>query len=55
MIGYPLTDQLSLILNGYNLANTSYFANSYFTTPAENHIVPGTGRTFLLTANLSLE
>jgi catecholate siderophore receptor len=51
MVSYPVSDRLSLVLNGYNLANTFYYANSYFTTPEENHVVPGTGRTFLLTAN----
>lgn len=54
MLAYPVTDKLSLVLNGYNLANTYYFTNSYFSSPMENHVVPGTGRTFLLTANLSL-
>jgi catecholate siderophore receptor len=54
MIAYPVTDKLSLVLNGYNLANTFYYANSYFTKPQENHVVPGVGRTFLLTANVSL-
>ncbi|HUO01606.1 MAG TPA: TonB-dependent receptor, partial [Rhizomicrobium sp.] len=54
MVAYPVTDKLNLTLNAYNLANTFYYANAYFTTPMENHIVPGTGRTFLLTANYSL-
>jgi len=54
MAAYPVTDKLSLVLNGYNLANNYYYTNAYYTTPMENHVVPGTGRTFLLTANLSL-
>ncbi len=54
MIAYPVTDELSFVLNGYNLANTFYYANSYFSSPEENHVEPGTGRTFLLTANVSL-
>jgi catecholate siderophore receptor len=41
-------------LNGYNLANTFYYANAYYTTPEENHVQPGIGRTFLLTANYAL-
>ena len=45
---------LSLQLNGYNLTNKHYFANSYFSSPAENHVVPGAGRTVLVTANFSL-
>ena len=54
MLAYPVNDKFSLILNGYNLANTYYYTDSYFSSPMENHIVPGVGRTFLLTANLSL-
>ena len=53
MVAYPVNDKLSLILNGYNLANTFYYTNSYFTSPKENHVMPGSGRTFLLTANYS--
>jgi len=55
MVSYPINDKLNLTLNGYNLANTFYYANAYFTTPSENHVQPGTGRTFLLSANLSLQ
>ena len=54
MIAYPVTDRLSLVLNGYNLANTFYYTNAYDTTPQENHVMLGSGRTFLLTANYSL-
>jgi catecholate siderophore receptor len=54
MAAYPVSDKLSLALNAYNLGNTFYYTNSYFSSPMENHIVPGVGRTFLLTANLSL-
>ena len=54
MIGYRFTDTFGLQLNGYNLTDEYYFANSYFTRPGENHTVPGAGRTFLLTANVSL-
>jgi catecholate siderophore receptor len=54
MIGYQLNDQVALQLNGYNLADKYYFANSYFTRPGENHVIPGAGRTFLLTTNVSL-
>ncbi len=54
MISYPVTDNLTLQLNAYNLGNAFYYADSYFTRPGENHAVPGAGRTFLLTAGLSL-
>lgn len=55
MVAYPVDDKLSLTLNGYNLANTYYYGSSYFTSGMENHVVPGTGRTFLLTANYSFQ
>ncbi|HWA31614.1 MAG TPA: TonB-dependent siderophore receptor, partial [Rhizomicrobium sp.] len=54
MVGYQVNDHLSLRLNGYNLADKYYYAYSYFTRPGENHLVPGPGRTFLLTAALGL-
>jgi outer membrane receptor for monomeric catechols len=54
MIGYKITDTLSVQLNGYNLTDEYYFLNSYFTRPGENHTVPGAGRTFLLTVGASL-
>jgi catecholate siderophore receptor len=52
MVEYKLNDQLELQLNGYNLTDAYYFANSYFTRPGENHTVPGAGRTLLLTLNI---
>jgi len=54
MARVKVSDSLALQLNGYNLTNKYYFANSYFSSPAENHVVPGAGRTVLLTANFSL-
>ncbi len=54
MASYPVTDNLTLQLNIYNLANAFYYATSYDTRPNENHVVPGVGRTFLLTAGISL-
>lgn len=54
MIGWQVNDHLSFQLNGYNLTDKYYFATSYFTRPGENHVVPGPGRTVLLTASLGL-
>ena len=54
MISYPFNDEFTLQLNVYNLADTFYYANSYFVGANENHLVPGAGRTFLLTMGLSL-
>jgi catecholate siderophore receptor len=49
MAAYQITDSLSLQVNGYNLANKYYFTNSYFSSDAENHVIPGAGRTVTLT------
>ncbi|MEI9989491.1 MAG: TonB-dependent siderophore receptor [Rhizomicrobium sp.] len=54
MIGYRLNDTFGLQLNAYNLTDEFYYATSYFTRPGENHVVPGPGRTVLLTATASL-
>ena len=54
MVSYALNDKLTFQLNAYNLGNEFYYATSYDTRPNENHVVPGAGRTFLLTALLSL-
>ncbi len=54
MAGYKLNDHISLQLNGYNLTNTLYYANLYLSSVAENHVVPGAGRTITLTAKLDL-
>ncbi|HWD50475.1 MAG TPA: TonB-dependent siderophore receptor [Rhizomicrobium sp.] len=54
MLGYKVNDNLSFQLNGYNLFDKFYYAYSYFTKPGENHVVPGPGRTFLLTAAVGL-
>ena len=52
MASLRVNDHLSLQLNGTNLFNKFYYANVYYTTPVENHLVPGPGRTVLLTAAL---
>jgi catecholate siderophore receptor len=53
MVSYRVNRHLTLQLNGYNLADKFYFANSYFSSPVENHTIPGAGRTVLLTASLA--
>ncbi|HEY1631952.1 MAG TPA: TonB-dependent siderophore receptor [Rhizomicrobium sp.] len=54
MAAYKLNDNVSLQLNGYNLFDKKYFANSYFSSVIENHVVPGQGRTFTLSAIVNL-
>jgi catecholate siderophore receptor len=54
MASYKFTDTFGLQLNVQNITDEYYFANVYYSSAAENHAIPGAGRTFLLTANLSL-
>jgi catecholate siderophore receptor len=49
MTSYRLTPRLKLQLNAINLLNTLYYDNVYFTSAAENHVIPGAGRTLKLT------
>ena len=53
MAGYRINDKWQVQLNGYNLTDEYYLANSYFTRPNENHTVPGPGRTLLLSLALT--
>jgi catecholate siderophore receptor len=53
MVGYKFSDTISVQLNGYNLADKKYFASAYFNSGEENHVVPGAGRSALLTVNIS--
>jgi outer membrane receptor protein involved in Fe transport len=43
-----------LQLNGFNLFNENYFVNSYYTSAAENHVIPGAGRSVMLSVRLSM-
>ncbi len=54
MASYAINDNVTLQLNGYNLFDTKYFANSYFSSIVENHVVPGAGRTLTLSAIVNL-
>ncbi len=50
MAGFKVTDALKLQVNALNLFDTRYYTGAYFTSPAENHVIPGAGRTIKLTA-----
>jgi len=45
MVSYRINPHLTVQLNGYNLADKVYYTNSYDTSPIENHVVAGAGRT----------
>jgi catecholate siderophore receptor len=49
MASYQLTPQLKIQVNAYNLTDAYYYTSSYYSSPAENHVVPGPGRTVSLT------
>ncbi len=50
MISYQINRYIGLQINGYNLTDEYYFTNAYYSSAAENHVIPGAGRTVLLTA-----
>jgi catecholate siderophore receptor len=52
MASYDVTRNLSMQLNGYNLFNRFYYDALYYTSPAENHIIPGAGRSVALTLRM---
>ena len=52
-VTYKVTDNVTLQLNGQNLFDKTYYANSYFASTSENHVIPGAGRTFLLSTSFN--
>ena len=46
MASYKVTDDIKMQLNALNLTDKLYYSGSYYTSAAENHVVPGAGRTF---------
>lgn len=49
MVSYEASRHLSLQLNANNLFNKLYYDGVYYTNPAENHAIPGAGRSVALT------
>lgn len=49
MVSYEANEHLSVQLNGYNLFNKLYYDGLYYTSAAENHAIPGAGRSVALT------
>jgi len=52
MAAYNVTRNISLQLNGYNLFNRLYYDGIYYTSPAENHVIPGAGRSVAVTVRM---
>jgi catecholate siderophore receptor len=54
MVSYKLAANVSVQLNGSNLFNRYYYTAPYYTSPAENHVIPGAGRSGTLSVNVRL-
>ena len=49
MVSYDASPRLGLQLNAYDIFNKLYYDGVYYASPAENHIIPGAGRSVTLT------
>ena len=54
MVSYKVTKDLALQLNGINLFNRLYWDAPYYTSASENHVLPGAGRSAMLSIRLGL-
>ncbi len=53
MVSYHPTQTLTVQLNGFNLLNKLYYQSPYYTSAAENHVIPGAGRSASLTVRVA--
>ena len=53
MTAYRISERLTLQLNAINLSTSSTTTRVYYTSAAENHAIPGPGRTVKLTAQVA--
>jgi catecholate siderophore receptor len=53
MASYRINKALFVQFNAFNLANRLYYDGSYYTSAAENHIIPGAGRSARLSMRLN--
>ena len=54
MAQWHVSSNVDLQLNGYNLFNRLYYDGLYYTSAAENHAIPGAGRSVALTVRVKL-
>jgi catecholate siderophore receptor len=54
MVSYKVSKNFALQLNGLNLFNRLYYDAPYYTSPAENHVIPGAGRSGMLSIRMTL-
>ena len=50
---YQLTDNVKLQVNVTNLFDKTYYDAAYYTSAAENHVVPGAGRTAIFSTSFA--
>jgi catecholate siderophore receptor len=53
MVAYRLSDQVNVQLNALNLLDRVTYDAAYYSSTAENHVIPGIGRTVKLTARVT--
>jgi catecholate siderophore receptor len=51
MTSYKLTDNVKLQVNALNLFDKLYYDAAYYTSAAENHVIPGAGRTVIFSTS----
>ena len=54
MVSYKVSKSFALQLNGLNLFNRLYYDAPYYTSPAENHVIPAPGRSGMLSIRMTL-
>lgn len=50
---YQLTDNVKLQVNATNLFDKTYYDAAYYTSAAENHVIPGPGRTVIFSTSFN--
>jgi catecholate siderophore receptor len=54
LVSYEASPRLKVQLNAYNLFNKLYYDGLYYTSAAENHAIPGAGRSVALTLHWNM-
>ena len=54
MASFKINPKLTFQVNAFNLTNTVYYTGLYYTDAAENHVIPGAGRTVKFTLKAAL-
>jgi outer membrane receptor protein involved in Fe transport len=54
LVSYEASPRLKVQLNAYNLFNKVYYDGLYYTSAAENHAIPGAGRSVALTLHWNM-